>query len=92
MRAYRTLDHLDALKGALRSFDLLGQLPLRELSISTHEPLHNLAAIADDWDAVGEDLRDAIRQALTHGEVLEALAQLQGHEALEEPDEAKARS
>jgi hypothetical protein len=84
MRAYRTQDPLDALRGALRSFDLLGQLPIRELSISAHEPLHDFAAIADDWDAVGEDLREAIRQVLTDRTVLEGLSALRDHEALEQ--------
>lgn len=76
MRAYRTLDQLDSLKGALRTFDLLGDLPLRELSIPTHDPFHDWAALADDWEAVAQDLRHATLQILEDPTVQESLAHL----------------
>jgi hypothetical protein len=91
MRAYRTLDQLEALKGALRTFDLLGQLPVRELTVPVYEPLHDFTALADDWKAVAEDVHAAVRLAFDDREIREALEQLHHHEIMNQLTELRTR-
>ncbi|MFP3941313.1 MAG: hypothetical protein ACLF0P_13485 [Thermoanaerobaculia bacterium] len=75
MRSYKTLSEINAIAGALRAFDLLGQLPLRDPAIPSSEELQDFVALADDWQAVAEDLWDAVRLALQDSMIIEALEQ-----------------
>lgn len=62
MHSYKTLDRLKAVTGALRSLDLLGQLPLRSPLIAVSDEDHDRLALADDWQAVADDLLDAFKR------------------------------
>lgn len=76
MRAYKTLSSLDAVTGALRSFDLLGQLPVRQPPVHSHQALHDWEALADDWRAVGADLQAAFDEILDDQLLQEAMMEV----------------
>lgn len=62
MREYSTVSSPSAIRGALRALDLLGELPVREPLVDAHGKSLDFAGLRDDWNAVGEDLSDAVGQ------------------------------
>lgn len=76
MHSYKTLGRPNATTGALRSFDLLGQLPVRNATIASSDELHDLLALADDWQAVAEDLLEAVKMYSGADDLRDEIARL----------------